>query len=164
MESSFQTKSDMEAQYRNVGIKATAAPPPLWEAPLAFPVCPLLLPHVSSVASPWAALTGSNLPFLVLNFGVWRAVVSPSSLLPVGPVPSRVAQGPAPRPCGQNSLAWGPAGQTEHSPLVLGSPESAPLPSGWSQSPASGSPQPQLPCPPLSSITATWFPSSFPAP
>lgn len=57
------------------------------------------------------------------------------SLLPVGPVPSRAAQGPSPRPCGQNGLAWSPAGQTGHSPLVLGSPESALLPSGQSQGP-----------------------------
>lgn len=58
-------------------VKAAAAPPPLWEVLLAFPICPLLLPHGQHSQ-------GSNLPFLVLNFGVWRPVVSPflpSSLL-----------------------------------------------------------------------------------
>lgn len=47
-------------------------------SPVAFPICPLSLPHGQYSQ-------GSNLPFLVLNFGVWRAVVSPSFPPPCGP-------------------------------------------------------------------------------
>lgn len=103
------------------------APPlsgrPCWPGP---PCCPLSLPRGQ-------LSQGSNLPFLVLNFGVWRPVMSPFSPPPRGLCSTVSCSGSSSRPCRQSSLAWSPTGQTGYCPRVLGSPESAQLPSGQAQ-------------------------------
>lgn len=127
------------------------APPlsgrPCWPGP---PCCPLSLPRGQ-------LSQGSNLPFLVLNFGVWRPVMSPFSPPPRGLCSTVSCSGSSSRPCRQSSLAWSPTGQTGYCPRVLGSPESAQLPSGQAQG-CVRLHLPWLPCPPQSSAPSTWRP------
>lgn len=73
----FRQKSPMEAGHRKRVCKYCCGPASAPGGPLAFPICPVAprAPHSQ----------GSNLPFLVLNFGVWRPVVLPSCPPPCGP-------------------------------------------------------------------------------
>lgn len=68
----------MEAGHSKRVCKRHCGPTPALGGPLAFPICPLLLGRTQHSQ-------GSNLPFLVLNFGVWQPVVLPSCPPPYGP-------------------------------------------------------------------------------
>lgn len=70
----FRQESHTEAGHSKRVCKRHCGPAP--GSPLAFP---------PPVAPPCTALPGSNRPFLVLNFGVWRPVVLPSCPPPCGP-------------------------------------------------------------------------------
>ena len=68
----------MEAGHSKHVCKRHCGPAPTPGGPLAFPICPLSLCRAQHSQ-------GSNLPFLVLNFGVWQPVVLPSCPPPCGP-------------------------------------------------------------------------------